>query len=88
MPHKFEAAQTHFLSDVFVAVAVLVIKLPNVVSVRTGLETNVDRVSYGDGNENGKSAIGLDWQNNNLSRAPCFFVHFFAVTARLRLESA
>ena len=30
-------------------------------------------------NENGKKAIGLDWQNNNLARASRFFVHFLAV---------
>ena len=42
----------------------------------------------GDGNENGKKAIGLDWQNNNFARASRFFVHFFAVVARLRRESA
>ena len=42
----------------------------------------------GDGNENGKKAIGLDWQNNNFARASLFFVHFFAVVARLRRESA
>ena len=41
-----------------------------------------------DGNENGKKAIGLDWQNNNFARASRFFVHFFAVTARLRRENA
>ena len=42
-----------------------------------------------DVNENGIKAIGLDsWQNNNLARIPRFFVHFFAVTARLRLENA
>ena len=29
-----------------------------------------------------KTAIGLDWQNNNFARASGFFVHFFAVTAR------
>ena len=40
----------------------------------------------GDGNENGKKAIGLDWQNNNFARASRFFVHFFAVVARLRRE--
>ena len=28
---------------------------------------------YGDGNENGKKAIGLDWQNNNFARASRFF---------------
>ena len=38
----------------------------------------------GDGNENGKKAIGLDWQKNNFARASRFFVHFFAVVARLR----
>ena len=42
----------------------------------------------GDGNENGKKAIGLDWQNNNFARASRFFVHFFNVAARLRSESA
>ena len=34
--------------------------------------------------ERQNKAIGLDWQNNNFARAPRFFVHFFAVTARLR----
>ena len=38
----------------------------------------------GDGNENGKKAIGLDWQNNNFARASRFFVYFLAVVARLR----
>ena len=32
---------------------------------------------------NGKKAIGLDWQNNNSSREPRFFVRFFTVVARL-----
>ena len=41
-----------------------------------------------DGNENGKKAIGLDKQNNNFARASRFFVHFFAVAARLQRESA
>ena len=35
----------------------------------------------GDGNENGKKAIGLDWQNDSFARASRSFVHFFAVTA-------
>ena len=39
----------------------------------------------GDVNENGKRAIGLDWQRNNIARVSRFFVHFFAVTAWLRL---
>ena len=42
----------------------------------------------GDGNDNCKTGIGLDWQNNNFARASPFFVHFFAVTARLQRESA
>ena len=41
-----------------------------------------------DVNENGKKAIGLEWLNNNFARASCFFVHFFAVSARLRRETA
>ena len=40
----------------------------------------------GDGNANSKKAIGLDWQNNNFARASRYFVHFFAVMARLRRE--
>ena len=40
----------------------------------------------GDGNENGKGLIGLDWQSNNSARASLFFEHFFAVTARLQRE--
>ena len=43
---------------------------------------------YGDVNENGKKAIGSDWQNNYTARASRFFVHFFAVTARIRRENA
>ena len=30
----------------------------------------------GDGTENGKKALGLDWQNNNFARASRVFVHF------------
>ena len=41
-----------------------------------------------DSNENGKKAMGLDWQNNNFPRASRFFVHFFAVAARLHRENA
>ena len=33
----------------------------------------------GDGNENGNTAIGLEKQNNNFTRASRFFVHFSAV---------
>ena len=44
----------------------------------------------GNDNENGKKAIliGLDWQKNNFARASRFFVHFFAITARLRRQNA
>ena len=42
----------------------------------------------GDGNENGKKAIGLDKQNNYFARAARFMVHFFAVNARLRRETS
>ena len=43
---------------------------------------------YGDddGNENVKGAIGLDWQNDSFAHASRFFLHFFAVVARLRRE--
>ena len=41
----------------------------------------------GDGNENGKKAIGLDLQNNNSALASRFLVHFFVVAARLQRES-
>ena len=30
-------------------------------------------------NENGKKAVGLDWQNNNSAHASLSFIHFFAV---------
>ena len=39
-----------------------------------------------DGNENVKEAIGLDWQNDSFAHASRFFLHFFAVVARLRRE--
>ena len=54
------------------------------ITVVTGNLSNGDS----DGNENGKKPIGLDWQNNNFARASRFFVHFFAVVARLRSENA
>ena len=44
------------------------------------------RCYYGDDNENVKKAIGWITQNNNFARASRSFVHFFAVTAQLRLE--
>ena len=42
----------------------------------------------GDGNENGKKATSLNWQNNNFARASRFFVHFLADVARLRRETS
>ena len=42
----------------------------------------------GDVNESCKKAMGLNWQNNDFTRASRFFVHFFAVTTRLRRENA
>ena len=41
-----------------------------------------------DGNESGKKEIGLDKQNTNFARASRFFVHFSAVVARLKRETA
>ena len=41
----------------------------------------------GDGNESGKKAKGLDWQNNNFARASRFFVHFSAVVAQLQRKT-
>ena len=41
-------------------------------STRLGSLSNDD----GDVNENGKKAIGLDWQNNNFARASGFFCTF------------
>ena len=38
----------------------------------------------GDGNENGRNAIGLHWQNNNFAHSSRFFVHFFAVVQHLQ----
>ena len=34
----------------------------------------------------GKKEIVLDWQNKNFARVSRFFLHFFAVVARLRRE--
>ena len=42
----------------------------------------------GDVNENGKKAIGSDWQNYNFARASHLFINFYAVTAQLRCENA
>ena len=46
------------------------------------------RSDDGDGNKNVKKSNRFNNQNNNFARASRFFVHFFAVTARLRHENA
>ena len=56
-------------------------------TVRFGLLGSLSN-NDGDGNAGGKKAIGLDWQNNISARVSRFFVHFFAVVARLRRETA
>ena len=50
-------------------------------------ELSIDDGS-GNGNEDVKKVVGLDKQNNNSERASHFFLHFFAVSARLRRENA
>ena len=42
----------------------------------------------GAGDENGNKPIGLDWQDNIFACTSRFFVHFFAVVARLQRENA
>ena len=61
---------------------------PNLSYVVTLRELGSFSNDYGDGNENVKTAIGLLNKNNKFARASRFFVHFFAVTARLRRENA
>ena len=46
----------------------------------TGSLTRRLRRRRDDGNENGKKAIGLDWQNNNFARITHFCTFFAAVT--------
>ena len=70
--------------------------LPNRRNVSFSLEENFREEMVksltnddGDGNENGKKAIGLDrQQNSSFVYKSRFFVHFFAVVARLQRESA
>ena len=45
-------------------------------------------IRWRDGNENVKNHNRFSRQNNNFTRASHFFVHFFAVFARLRREIA
>lgn len=48
------------------------------------LDTSLGSLS----NYEGKKAIELDWQNNNSELASRFFVHVFALVARLRRETS
>ena len=52
-----------------------------------GSLSNDDGDSDANGNENGKKAT-IAWRTNNFASASRFFVHFFAVAARLQRESA
>ena len=77
MMHKVLFDQSNFLSLFCCSRCVAVV-------VALGSLRNDD----GDGNRNGKKAIGLDWQNNNFAIASRFFVHFSTVIARLQRETA
>ena len=53
-----------------------------------GAATTTGRQRRRGGNENGKKNNRFIKQNNNFARAAHFFVHFFAITPRLRRENA
>ena len=57
--------------------------LPSPIAIRGSLSND-----HGYGNVDDKKAICLGWQNNNFARASCIFVHFIAVTSRLRSETS
>ena len=42
----------------------------------------------GNGNDNGKKAIGLDQKNNDFARASRLLVYFLAVVARLQRKTS
>ena len=42
---------------------------------------SISRTIWSFSNNNGKKAMGLDWQNNNFAGASRSFVHFLAVIA-------
>ena len=74
---KFEAARIHILSDVFVAVAVLLLKLPiRDLKIRWRRQQRVRQ-----------KRNRCNDKNNNFAPASRFFVHVFAVAARLRREN-
>ena len=60
----------------------------NCSAVTTDRGSEIATLRSDDGNEKVKEAIGFEKQNNNFARAAHFFVHFSAVTARLRDENA
>ena len=47
-----------------------------------------DGSGNGSGNDDVNKAVGLDKQNKNSELASHFFLHFFAVSVRLRRENA
>ena len=46
------------------------------------------KIQRRDGNDSVKNQNRFSRQNNNFARAPYFFVHFFAVYARLKCKIA
>ena len=85
---KTEITHLYFLRDVLVAVASLNLKVP--ISFVAHFRDLVGSFSNddADGNENSKTATGLLSKTTSLHVHHAFFVHFFAVTARLRRENA
>ena len=63
-------------------------KVISATSAKDSWEIGSLRNYDGDGDENGKKAIGLDKENNNFARASRFFVHLIAVFAGLQRETA
>ena len=52
------------------------------------LDDNNREFCNGDGEQQKKKTIGLDWQKINFARASRFSVHFLAVVARLQHETS
>ena len=52
------------------------------------LDDNNREFCNGDGEQQKKKTIGLDWQKINFARASRFSVHFLAVFPRLRHETS
>ena len=60
--------------------------LPSSYPKKVPVTASVGSFSNDDGEGNAKTAMGLLSKTTTFSRASRFFVHFFAVTARLRRE--